>query len=80
MKERTRKSKPSMGMLMVDVKDVAAACSIGVSTVWRLVKSDPTFPQPVYFGPKVARFKVEDVRRWVKQLEAGKPTEDPLAA
>ncbi|EFW01093.1 hypothetical protein HMPREF9464_01854 [Sutterella wadsworthensis 3_1_45B] len=42
--------------------------------------SDPTFPQPIYFGPKVARFKVEDVRRWVKQLEAGKPTEDPLAA
>lgn len=42
--------------------------------------SDPTFPQPIYFGPKVARFKVEDVRRWVKQLEAGKPTENPLAA
>ncbi len=29
MKERTRKPNPSMGMFMVDVNDVAAACSIG---------------------------------------------------
>lgn len=80
MKERNRDEKPALGILMVDVKDVAAACSIGVSTVWRLVKSDPNFPQPIYFGPKVARFKVEDVRRWVNQLEAGKNTDQPLAA
>lgn len=64
---------------MVDVKDVAAACSIGVSTVWRLVKEDKTFPQPIYFGPKVARFKAADVRRWVQKLESSSKNETAAA-
>ena len=64
---------------MIDVKDVAAACSIGVSTVWKLAKEDPSFPQPIYFGPKVARFKAADVRRWVQGLKPEK-AEDSVAA
>ena len=76
-KRETRDCK--IGVLMIDVKDVAAACSIGVSTVWKLVKEDPSFPQPIYFRPTVARFKAADVRRWVQGLKP-KKEEDSVAA
>lgn len=76
-KRETRNCK--LGVLMIDVKDVAAACSIGVSTVWKLVNEDPNFPQPIRFGPKLTRFKAADVRRWVQGLKPEKD-EDSVAA
>ncbi|MCG5031704.1 hypothetical protein MAF45_09660 [Mesosutterella sp. OilRF-GAM-744-9] len=69
MRKRSE-TKPELGYLMVDVKQAAAMLSIGVSTVWKKVKNEPSFPQPVYFSKKCARFKVEDIKRWVKEVKA----------
>ena len=67
---RRKNVEPVFGILMVDVKQAAAMLSIGVSTVWKKVKNEPSFPQPVYFSKKCARFKVEDIKRWVKEVKA----------
>lgn len=62
---------PPLGLLMVDVKEAAAMLSIGESTVWKKVKEDPSFPQPVRLSPKCTRFKVDDIRKWVKSVGTG---------
>ena len=74
MRARNTTDISPIGVLMLDVKQVAASCGIGTSTVWKLVKLG-TFPRPVYFGPKVARFKAEDIQKWVANLE---PAATPL--
>lgn len=70
MRKRGR-TIPPLGLLMVDVKEAAAMLSIGESTVWKKVKEDPSFPQPVRLGPKCTRFKVDDIRKWVKSVGTG---------
>ena len=70
MKERTKREVP-LGVLLFTVDQVAAVCNIGVSTVWKMAKKEGSgFPRPVYFGPKTARWKAEDVKKWVKSLSA----------
>lgn len=70
MRKRGR-TIPPLGLLMVDVKEAAAMLSIGESTVWKKVKEDPSFPQPVRLSPKSTRFKVDDIRKWVKSVGTG---------
>lgn len=70
MRKRGR-TIPPLGLLMVDVKEAAAMLSIGESTVWKKVKEDPSFPQPVRLSPKYTRFKVDDIRKWVKSVGTG---------
>ena len=65
MRKRGR-TIPPLGLLMVDVKEAAAMLSIGESTVWKKVKEDPSFPQPVRLSPKV-----DDIRKWVKSVGTG---------
>ena len=67
MRKRGR-TIPPLGLLMVDVKEAAAMLSIGESTVWKKVKEDPSFPRPVRLSPKCTRFKVDDIRKWVKSV------------
>ena len=70
MRKRGR-TIPPLGLRMVDVKEAAAMLSIGESTVWKKVKEDPSFPQPVRLSPKSTRFKVDDIRKWVKSVGTG---------
>lgn len=74
MKKRASDST-ELGVLMVDVKQAAAMCNIGVSTVWKLVKNGK-FPKPIAFTPKCVRWKRSDIVEWVKTLS----TNDTSAA
>mgnify|MGYP000032767081 CR=1 FL=1 len=66
MRKRIERDCGLLGTLMCDVNQVAAACNLGVSTVWRLTKIDPTFPKPIYITPRVARWSHDDIVAWVK--------------
>ncbi len=66
MKKRLERDTGELGTLMCDVKQVAAACNIGISTVWNLVKEDPTFPKPIYLSPRVVRWPNSEIIAWVK--------------
>ena len=51
---RERKKEDAVipaGVLMIDVKQVAAKCGLGVSTVWKLAKDESSgFPKPAAPG------------------------------
>lgn len=68
MKKRLNRSADNLGALLLDVRQVAALCNLGISTIWKMSKANNGFPQPQYFGPRIARWKAEDVRRWVHNL------------
>lgn len=70
MKPRTNTFPPvNMDVLLLDVKQVASICNLGVSTVWKLAKSNPDFPKPKYFGPRTARWVASSVKQWAENLE-----------
>lgn len=61
--------KPTVGVLMIDVKQVAARCGLGVSTVWKLAsKNSQGFPSPVVINARCKRWRTADIENWVKGL------------
>lgn len=65
---RKRKSDSSdLGVLLLDVKQVAELLNIGVSTVWALVKVG-RFPEPIRLTSRCSRWKRSDVVAWSKTL------------
>ena len=65
---RKRKSDSSdLGVLLLDVRQVAELLNIGVSTVWALVK-EGRFPEPIRLTSRCSRWKRSDVVAWSKTL------------
>ena len=42
-------------MNLLTVEDVASSLKVGKSTVWRLSRSDPTFPKPIKLSDRITR-------------------------
>ena len=69
---RKRKSDSSdLGVLLLDVKQVAELFNIGVSTVWALVKVG-RFPEPIRLTTRCSRWRRVDVVAWSKTLGSEK--------
>jgi predicted DNA-binding transcriptional regulator AlpA len=51
---------------LVSVKAFPVLAGIAVSTAWRRAKLEPDFPQPVRLGVGCTRFRVGDIRRFLK--------------
>ena len=66
MKKRKTDSN-SLGVLLLDVKQVAELLNIGVSTVWALVK-EGRFPEPIRLTSRCSRWTRSDVVAWSKTL------------
>lgn len=66
MKKRKTDSN-SLGVLLLDVKQVAELLNIGASTVWALVK-EGRFPEPIRLTSRCSRWKRSDVVAWSKTL------------
>lgn len=43
---------------------LAARLSVSRQTIWRLVKSDPTFPKPIRLTPGCTRWLLSEVQTW----------------
>lgn len=50
--------------MFLGVKKVADRYDVSRSTVWRWVKSDPSFPKPVVLSPGTTRWSLEDLAAW----------------
>ena len=69
---RKRKSDSSdLGVLLLDVKQVAELLNIGVSTVWALVKVG-RFPEPIRRTTRCSRGRRVDVVAWSQTLGSEK--------
>lgn len=50
-------------MFLTD-KQIASRYDVSRPTVWRWLKVDPSFPQPVRLSPGCVRWRLEDIERW----------------
>ncbi len=63
---------------LVDIETFARITGSGVSTTWRRLKADPTFPRPTRLGTRCTRFRVGDIRAWLaSKAEATAPAVTP---
>lgn len=58
-----------MNLLTVDA--VASALKVHKVTVWRLSRSDPTFPKPIKLSDRITRWLESDLEDWVLRHKQG---------
>lgn len=58
-----------MNLLTVEV--VASALKVHKVTVWRLSRSDPTFPKPIKLSDRITRWLESDLEDWVLRHKQG---------
>lgn len=55
---------------LTSVKVFAAVTDNGVSTVWRRAALDPDYPKPIRLSARCTRFRVGDIREYLKRCGA----------
>lgn len=55
---------------MVPTGVFAAVINVGDSTVWRRTKLEPDFPKPIRLGIRCTRWRVGDIRAFIKPRAA----------
>jgi len=63
-------------VILVTVREAAQLLGVCVTTIYELLKTDPTFPRPIYIG-RSPRFIVDELLEWVLakqsvQLQVGR--------
>lgn len=48
------------------VAELASMLSVNRSTIWRWVKEDPNFPNPIKLGPKVTVWDGCQIQDWLQ--------------
>lgn len=56
--------RPREAPLLLSIKEVADRIGVSEGTVRNYV-TDGTFPQPVQYGPRTVRWKIEDIQAWI---------------
>ncbi|QPC94745.1 AlpA family transcriptional regulator [Mesorhizobium sp. INR15] len=68
--ERPKKTKPDPAALFVTDYQVGARYGASRATVWRWLKSDPSFPRPVSLSSGCSRWRIADLEAWEHQKSA----------
>ncbi|MEI7590191.1 MAG: AlpA family phage regulatory protein [Deltaproteobacteria bacterium] len=55
---------------LLQVTTVASLIGAGHSTVYSLIKRDPSFPKPIRRGLRCTRFRAGDVTEWLRAQAA----------
>lgn len=45
-------------------KQMAHRYGVARPTVWRWLKTDPTFPKPISLSPGCTRWRLDEIERW----------------
>jgi predicted DNA-binding transcriptional regulator AlpA len=54
----------------VSAETFSVLLDVHLNTVWRRAKNDPTFPKPIKLGNRCTRFRVGDIRNFMKGATA----------
>ena len=70
--------------LLLRIDDVMATLGVGRTSIYNLLRNDPTFPKPIQLTKRCVAWKREEIEVWVRALPPtrswrGIPT-DPIAA
>ena len=58
-------------MNLLTVEAVASTLKVHKVTVWRLSRSDPTFPKPIKLSDRITRWLESDLEDWVLRHKQG---------
>ena len=58
-------------MNLLAVEAAASALKAQKVTVWRLSRSDPTFPKPIKLSDRITRWLESDLEDWVLRHKQG---------
>lgn len=58
-------------MHYVSDKQLAARFGVSRPTIWRWLKSDPTFPRPFKLSPQCTRWRDDEIVAWEAASKAG---------
>lgn len=50
--------------MFVSDKQVAARYNVTRPTVWRWLKTDPSFPKPISLSPGCTRWRLDEIEAW----------------
>ena len=50
--------------MFVSDKQVAARYNVTRPTVWRWLKTDPSFPKPISLSPGCTRWRLDEIESW----------------
>lgn len=50
---------------LIRVKEVAELLGFGVSTIWRKVKEDPSFPRPHKISERITVWQLSEILNWI---------------
>jgi predicted DNA-binding transcriptional regulator AlpA len=56
--------------VLVSVKSLSKLLEFGETTIWDLVKSDPSFPKPIRFGDRCTRWKMAEIHAFIESKSA----------
>jgi|GEM_PF-2042219 len=58
---------PQPGQVYLSTSQVALRLGLSRTTIWRRLKDDPTFPQPLKFGPVTRRWGLASIEAWANR-------------
>lgn len=51
--------------LLLQVNDIAEMLSVHPKTMYAYIKKDSSFPKPISLGPRMRRWRREDISNWI---------------
>lgn len=51
------------------LKQVCAITNLSAATIWRKLKTDPTFPKPFKIGTNSTAWDFEEISEWIKSCK-----------
>jgi len=52
---------------LIDMKAVAEMICVKPKSIYYIMKSDKTFPQPIELSPRIKRWRKEDIQHWIER-------------
>jgi len=55
---------PKLAQVYLSASQLAIRLGLSRTTIWRYLKNDPAFPQPLKFGKTTRRWCLDEVKEW----------------
>jgi prophage regulatory protein len=56
---------------LLTIKDVCYKLKVTKTTVYKWLHEDPTFPKQITLGPRVVRWKADELEQWLQNRVHG---------
>jgi len=51
---------------LVDIQMLSEMTMIHTRTLRKIMREDPSFPRAISFGPRLSRWRHEDIKKWLE--------------